>query len=91
MNTVSVKDLESLCSAVESMDVFHQKEILKILSAHKDRVTLNENKNGVLINLTDIPDDVVNEIRNYITHVDQQEKELGDDEAIKDKLKSQYF
>lgn len=91
MNNISVNELESLCSAVELMDAFHQKEILKILSSHTDRVTLNENKNGVLVNLTDVPGDIIKEIDEYITHVNNQEKELGCDEAIKEQLKTDFF
>ena len=37
MNSLSVKDLEGLCNTIEVMDIFNQKEILKILSTHKDR------------------------------------------------------
>lgn len=91
MNSISVNDLESLCTVVELMDLFHQKEILKILSGHTERVTLNENKNGVLVNLTDVPDDIIKEINDYIIHVNKQEKELGCDEAIKEQLKTEYF
>lgn len=91
MNNISVNELESLCTVVELMDLFHQKEILKILSSHAERVTLNENKNGVLVNLTDIPEDIINEIKEYITHVNNQEKELGCAEAIKEQLKTEFF
>ena len=88
---MSVKDLESLCTTIETMRVFHQKEILKILSSHKDKLTLNENKNGVLVNLTDVSENIIKEIENYISHVETQEKELDDDESKKTNLKNKYF
>ena len=91
MNSLSVKELELLCSNVESMLIFHQKEVLKILNKHKDTVTLNENKNGVLVNLTDVSDEIINEIKNYINHVNNQEKELNNDEETKLKLKNDFF
>lgn len=91
MNNLSVKDLESLCNTVETMDTFHQKEILKIFSSHKDKVTLNENKNGVLVNLTDVPEYIIDEINNYIKHVNKQKEELESDENLKEKLKDDYF
>ncbi len=91
MNSLSVKELELLCSSVESMHIFHQKEILKILNKHKNSVTLNENKNGVLVNLTDVSDEIINEIKYYISHVNNQEKELNNDEETKIKLKNDFF
>ena len=91
MNSLSVKELEILCNNVQSMRVFHQKEVLKILNNHKDNVTLNENKNGVLVNLTDVSDSIISEIKDYIEYVNNQEKELNDDEEIKIKLKKDFF
>ena len=61
MNSLSVKELEILCNNVQIMTCFHQKEVLKILNNHKDSVTLNENKNGVLVNLTDVSDSIISE------------------------------
>lgn len=91
MNNLSVKELEGLCNIIETMDIFHQKEILKIFSSHKDDVTLNENKNGVLVNLTDVPESIINEVNNYIKHVNKQQEELEGDENLKEKLKNDYF
>tara|TARA_Y100000389_G_C17283675_1_gene424289 strand:+ start:159 stop:437 length:279 start_codon:yes stop_codon:yes gene_type:complete len=91
MNNLTVKDLEGLCNIIETMDIFHQKEILKILSSHKEKVTLNENKNGVLVNLTDVPEFIIDEINNYIKHVNKQKEELDCDENLKEKLKVNYF
>lgn len=91
MNSLTVKELEGLCNIIENMDIFHQKEILKIFSSHKDNVTLNENKNGVLVNLTDVPKSIIDEINNYIKHVNKQSEELECDENLKEKLKVNYF
>tara|TARA_B100001093_G_C26633040_1_gene929740 strand:+ start:514 stop:789 length:276 start_codon:yes stop_codon:yes gene_type:complete len=91
MNSLSVKELEILCNNVQIMTCFHQKEVLKILNNHKDSVTLNENKNGVLVNLTDVSDSIISEIKDYIEYVNNQEKELNDDEEIKIKLKKNFF
>tara|TARA_B110000285_G_scaffold235245_1_gene315817 strand:- start:5365 stop:5646 length:282 start_codon:yes stop_codon:yes gene_type:complete len=87
----TVKELESLCITIELMDVFHQKAILTILAKHRNEVTLNENKNGVLVNLSDVPVDVVKEICDYIEHVKKQECELNSDEITKTKLKNDFF
>ena len=93
MNTIKPiqKDLESLCDVIENMDNFHQKEILKIFEKNNKVVSLNENKNGVLINLSDVPHDIIDEISNYIKHVNTQECELSNDEEKKQKLKNDYF
>lgn len=91
MNSLTVKELECLCNIIENMDIFHQKEILKIFLSHKDNVTLNENKNGVLVNLTDVDGSIIDEINNYIKHVNKQQEELEGDENLKEKLKVNYF
>jgi len=91
MNTLTVKELESLCNTIEALDTFHQKEILKIFTSHNDKVTLNENKNGVLVNITDVPQHIIDEINNYIKHVNKQHEELESDENLKEKLKIDYF
>jgi len=83
-------DLNHLKERIEKLNKFHQIEILKLLK--KDTTcTLNENKNGIFVNLTNVKDTLVYELEKYLDYVIQQEKQLGDIEHHKDMLTNTYF
>ena len=50
---MSEEKLLTICKQIESMPQINQIEVLKIISKHKE-IILNENKNGIHINLTDV-------------------------------------
>mgnify|MGYP001338674211 CR=1 FL=1 len=74
--------LNILKEKVESLSKFHQIEILKILNEEKD-CTINENKNGIFINLTHLKTDVIQKLVDYLEYVHKQEKQLTEIENIK--------
>jgi hypothetical protein len=82
--------LEKLSRQIESMPMQNHIEILKILSKYKS-ITLNENKNGVLVNLTDVSSLVIDEISAYVKYVEIQEKNLNEVELKKATFKNTYF
>ena len=53
MNEIEINELNLIRDKIELLPKFNQVEILRIFSKHAD-ITLNENKYGVHINLTDI-------------------------------------
>ena len=67
-----------------------QIEILKIFNRHKS-ITLNENKNGTLVNLTDVGEEVIKELITFILYVETQERNLNETELKKEEFKSIYF
>jgi len=73
------------------MSIFNQIEILKIFHEHNDEVTLNENKNGILINLTDVPPYIITKLYEYISYVEKQERQLSTVETQKDEIMNSYF
>ena len=75
---------------IEIMPKFNQVEILKILKRH-DSVTLNENKYGVHINLTDLTNEIREELKAYINYVNAQELNLNELERQKEEFKNIYF
>ena len=77
-------------TSVEKMNKFHQINILKLLSA-KETLTINENNNGVFVNLTDIDDDILKELSDYISYVDEQEFDLNEQEEKKAEYKNVFF
>ena len=52
------QELNSIREKIESMPKFNQIEVLRILSGYKN-ITLNENKYGVLINMTELKKEVI--------------------------------
>ena len=74
---------------IENMNKFNQIEILRIFN--KFRVTLNENKYGVHINLSDLPKELNDELNNYINYVNEQELTLSNIEKQKETFKSAFF
>jgi hypothetical protein len=90
VNTFSVSELEYIRESIESMNKFHQIEALRILNKHKE-VTLNENKYGIHINLSELQNEVLNELNEFIQYVNTQEKNLEEAEKQKESYKSTYF
>jgi len=83
-------DLNTIRDTIEVMTKFNQVEILRILSKHSE-VTLNENKYGVHINLTDLDESIINKLVVYINYVNTQELALKQDEKQKEDFKNIYF
>ena len=82
--------INSIREMIENMSKFNQIEILKILTKHKE-VIINENKNGIHINLTDISDHILDELLVYVNYVTKQENELNNIEKQKESYKNTYF
>jgi Cys-tRNA synthase (O-phospho-L-seryl-tRNA:Cys-tRNA synthase) len=82
--------LTTICKKIEAMPQFNQIEILKIISKHKE-IILNENKNGIHINLTEISSLVIDELCDYIDYINAQEMNLNIVEAQKEEFKNTYF
>jgi hypothetical protein len=83
-------DLEHMKNKIENMTKNHQIEILKILKQNHS-VKINENKSGVFVNLTFLPEKTLLEIRDYLNYVHDQEKSLSELESQKKKYKDTFF
>ena len=89
-NQYTVSELNYIRESVEHMNKFNQVEILRILHSHNN-VTLNENKYGIHINLSDLNKDLINELSVYINYVNTQESTLHQAEKQKEDYKNTYF
>jgi len=87
---MDISDLNNVRDKLEGMSKFNQVEVLRILSKYKD-VTLNENKYGIHINLTDLKKEIVDELKKYINYVNTQENTLDQIEQQKETFKNIYF
>jgi hypothetical protein len=81
--------LMNLKDGIENMPVVHQIEILRIL--YKKQTHLNENKNGVFVNISKLNDATLQELEKYMKYVIQQEKQLSEFETQKEFLTKEYF
>jgi hypothetical protein len=90
VNNFSVSELNYIRDSIENMNKFNQVEVLRILNNHKD-VTINENKYGIHINLSDLKKDLLDELNVYIKYVNTQEVALHQVEKEKETYKNTYF
>ena len=84
-------ELTNIRDSIELMPKFNQVEILRILTQQSQDVTINENKYGIHINMSELSDSVVNELRLYINYVKSQEFQLNQNEQQKETFKNTYF
>lgn len=90
INNYSVSELNYLRESIENMNKFNQVEVLRILYKHKG-VTLNENKYGTHINLSELKREVLDEMSMYIKYVNAQESNLNFVEQQKEDYRNTYF
>lgn len=90
VNNFSIGELNYVREAIEKMNKFNQIEVLRILSKHHS-VTLNENKYGIHINLSELNTNIIEELSVYINYVNTQEITLYNVEQKKEDFKNTYF
>ena len=83
-------EMDILKNTIEKMDKMHHIEILKILKKHKS-VKINENKNGIYINISLLPTNIIDELNNYLNYVNEQEKTISKLETQKEVFKNTFF
>jgi hypothetical protein len=83
-------DLSQIRDSIEAMNKFNQVEILRILTKHKN-VTINENKYGIHINLSELNGQIINDLKMYINYVNTQEIQLNHTEQQKESFKNIFF
>lgn len=88
-NNIDSNDLIKLCKTIESLENCHHIEIAKILKINN--VYLNENSNGIFVNLNKISLTVYKDICNYIDFIKKQESDINKDEKLKRTLQTIYF
>lgn len=89
-DTYDSTKLNYIREQIENMSKFNQIEILRILTKHTD-IIINENKYGIHINLSELSNNVLNELMDYIKYVNTQEIYLNNAEKEKEKYKNTFF
>jgi len=83
-------DLNTIKDKIERLSKNHQLEILSILK-NTTGVKLNENKNGVFVNMSFLSRETLVELEKYVKYVCDQEKTLNDLEIQKQDFKNTFF
>ena len=81
--------LNNIKEIIESFEKEQQIQILRILKVKN--ININENKNGVFINLTNLDESVISEIESFIEHLKTQENILLTNEKLKNNYIETYF
>ena len=79
-------DINKLKNAIERLDGNHHIHIGSILRQHP-LIKLNPNKNGILVNFSTIPEEVLQQIQTYVEYVADQEQLISKMESTAEELK----
>ena len=82
-NIVQIRD------KIESMSKNYQIEMGRILL--DNQININENQNGLFINLSDVNEEVMKKMQEFLEYVDLQETHLNVIETAKEGLKDTFF
>jgi hypothetical protein len=83
-------DCQELKERIEKMDKYHQIEILRIFNESGD-TNMNENKNGIFINLTEQSVKTLEQVSTYVKYVDEQIEQLDKIESEKSQIEETFF
>jgi hypothetical protein len=86
---MNVEEIKELKDKIEILSKSYQIEIGRLLLSNG--VHIDENKNGIFINLTKVKPDVLIKINEYITYANMQEDKLKNIENEQEQLKDYYF
>lgn len=75
---------------IEGLNKFHQIQILKIFNNEEPSI-INENNNGIFINLVDISKNLYDKLYEYILYVNVQQKQLISIEDEKIDIENKFF
>ena len=76
-------------TATPNNDLSEGRAILRIFN--DNGVEINENKNGVFINLTYVDSSILDKVYKYLSYVSKQEDQLNEIEKEKEKIVSSFF
>ena len=83
-------ELDKIKIKIEGMTKHHHIEILKILKKTPS-IKLNENKSGVFVNLSFLPQSTIQEIVKYMDYIFEQETSIEKIEKQKSDFKTEFF
>ena len=88
-NKKSLDEIEKLKKDIEQMSKVNHVEVLRLFK--QNRIQLNENQNGVFINMTELDDAIIDKLQQYVEYVSSQHKELSQQEKVKENFPNSYY
>ena len=82
-------ELAKMRDTIENLNKEQQIQILRLFKENK--IPINENKNGVFINLTGMSEDILSKLDTHLEHIISQENLLKTTEDVKKTYKENYF
>jgi hypothetical protein len=89
MNKEVYDELIYIQNSISNMDKTNHLKILQILV--NNNTELNENKYGIHVNLSNCPENAIQEIKSFIVDNENQQHMLNNIENIKQNVKDKYF
>lgn len=86
---MNMEELRDLKDKIEMLSKSYQIEIGRLLK--QNNITINENKNGVFINLSLIDEPILKQLTDYLEYANNQELQLKNIEIKQEELKDNYF
>jgi hypothetical protein len=75
---------------IEALSKHHQIEALRMLTKIPT-ITMNENNNGIFINLTEQDEIVMQQLEEFLNYVDVQQKHLHKIEDQQEQIEQEFF
>jgi len=88
--TMKEEQLDNIKNTIEKMNKTQHIEILRIFKQNPN-IKLNENRNGIYINLSYLSPESIDKLTQYIEYVNEQERNLEKMETQKEEFKSTFF
>ena len=83
-------ELKLLSEQIDKLPKINHLGILKILNNKNDKHLINENKNGIHVNFSEVNDDTIELIKEYVAYVFHQKNNLSEIEEKQETYKSQF-
>tara|TARA_B110000305_G_C19464623_1_gene656986 strand:+ start:6175 stop:6471 length:297 start_codon:yes stop_codon:yes gene_type:complete len=86
---MNVENLKYLKDKIELLSKSYQIEVGRLLK--KNNIIINENKNGVFINLSSLDVEIITQLENFLDYANNQELQLKTIEIKQEELKDNFF
>ena len=86
---MNINELKKIRKQIDSINKLHHSKLFLIIK--KYNMQYSENKNGIFINMNNLSDKCINDIKEYLIYIEKQEKTFTDMEEKKNKFKKVFF
>ena len=74
---------------LQALSKFHQLEVLRLLN--KEKVEYTENRNGIFVNMNNLPEESIVALNDYLNYVSTQQDQLESIEKKKEEYAHSFF